>query len=78
MIETIEFTPLEDQGTRIVIRYREVDRNPVLRLVSKATHPFFNAFWRRRGAELARIVKEDAARLGFDVKQAEAATVQDA
>jgi Protein of unknown function (DUF2652) len=78
IIETIEFTPLDDHGTRIVIRYREIDRNRVLRLVSRAVHPFFKAFWRRRGAELARIVKEDAARFGVEIKQTEAATVTDA
>jgi len=59
VIETIEFAPLGDRGTRIVIRYREIDRNPVFRLVSKATHLFLKAFWRRRGAELARIAQAD-------------------
>jgi len=59
VIETIEFAPLGDQGTRIVIRYREIDRNPVFRLVSKATHLFLKAFWRRRGAEPARIAQAD-------------------
>jgi Protein of unknown function (DUF2652) len=61
VIETIEFTSLGDHGTRVVIRYREVNRKGILRLVSRATHPLFAAFWRRRSAELARIVKEDAA-----------------
>ncbi|HEV8573426.1 MAG TPA: DUF2652 domain-containing protein [Dehalococcoidia bacterium] len=73
VIETIEFTPLGERGTRIAIRYREVNRKGILRLVSRATHPFFKAFWRRRGAELARIVKQDASRPGFDVEQTEAA-----
>jgi Protein of unknown function (DUF2652) len=78
VIETIEFTPLEDQGTRIVIRYREISRNPVLRVVSRVIHPFLSAFWRQRAAELDRVVKEDVARPGFDVEQPEAASVPDA
>jgi len=77
VIETIEFAPLDDQGTRIAIRYREISRNRVLRVVSRAIHPFLTAFWRRRGAELARIVKEDATRLGLDERRAEAAQVRD-
>jgi hypothetical protein len=61
VVETIEFTPLEAHGTRIVIRYREIGRNPVLRLMSRVTHPFLKAFWRRRGEELVKVAREDLA-----------------
>ena len=71
VIETIEFVPLDPDGTRIIIRYREVNRKGILRLVSRAARPLLKAFWRRRGAELHRIVEEDAAQPGLG---AEAAT----
>jgi hypothetical protein len=60
VIETIEFKPIEEGGTRIVIRYRHVDRNPLLRLASRATHVFLKGFWRRRGAVLVSITEEHA------------------
>jgi hypothetical protein len=60
VIETIEFAPVGNDGTRIVVRYREVDRNPLLRLASRATHLFLRGFWRRRGAMLVTITEEHA------------------
>jgi hypothetical protein len=65
-IETIEFLPMADSGTRIIIRYRLTDRGAISRLAHRVTHPFFTQFWRRRGAALVRLVQEDSATLGLD------------
>jgi hypothetical protein len=59
VIETVEFIPLGELGTRIAVRYRDVNRRGIFRLVSRAIHPFLRGFWRRRGAELNRIAKAD-------------------
>jgi len=68
VIETIEFTPLGDHGTRVVIRWRATNRSRISLLAMRATRPFFVAFWRRRGAALVSIAEEDAVILGLAEK----------
>jgi hypothetical protein len=65
LIETHEFMPLGDHGTRIIIRYRATNRSRISLLAGRATHPFETALWRRRGSDLVSIAESDAAALAL-------------
>ena len=65
LIETVEFVPLGDHRTRIIIRYRATNRSRISLLAGRVTHPFFTALWRRRGGDLVSIAEDDAAALGL-------------
>lgn len=63
IIETIEFVPLGDHGTRIIVRDRATNRSRFSRLAGRVTHPLFTALWRRRGSNLVSIAEQDVAAL---------------
>jgi hypothetical protein len=65
VIETVEFVPQGDHGTRIIIRYRWTNRSRISLLAGRVTHPLFTALWRRRGGDLVSIAEKDAAALGL-------------
>jgi hypothetical protein len=65
VIETVEFVPLGDDGTRIIVRYRATNRSHFSLLAGRATHPLMATLWRRRGGDLVRIAKEDAIALNL-------------
>ena len=65
LIETVEFVPLGDHRTRIIIRYRATNRSRISLLAGRVTHPIFTALWRRRGGDLVSIAEDDAAALGL-------------
>jgi hypothetical protein len=68
-IETVEFVPLGNNGTRIVGRFRLGNRGRVSLLVYRASRAFLRAFWRRAGVALVSTVEEDAVTLGLDEEQ---------
>ncbi len=65
-IETVEFVPHGERGTRIVSRVRLTDRGRFSLLTFRAQRRLYAAFWRRANAALLSIVEEDAAALGPD------------
>jgi hypothetical protein len=73
-IETVEFVPLGENGTRIVGRFRLVNRGRLSLLAVRATRPLFLAFWRRAGDALRSIIEEDAVTLGLDQERGSAGT----
>ena len=65
-LETVEFVPLSGAGTRVVMRFRMVNRGRIALLALRASRPMFAAFWRRWHTALLSIIEEDAATLGLD------------
>jgi uncharacterized protein YndB with AHSA1/START domain len=65
-IETIEFAPLGEGGTRVVARVRIVNRGRIAMLTFQVTKPAIAAFLRRFSAALLSIIEEDVATLGLD------------
>jgi hypothetical protein len=65
-IETVEFVPHGEHGTRIVGRFRLTNRGRIPLLTLRATRPLLAAFWRRGRGALLSIIEEDAAALGLD------------
>ncbi|WNG94071.1 DUF2652 domain-containing protein [Mycobacterium sp. ITM-2016-00318] len=63
LIETVEFIPLGDHRTRIIIRYRATNRSRMSLLVGRATRALVTGLWQRRGSDLVSIVEEDVAAL---------------
>jgi hypothetical protein len=63
LIETVEFVPLGDHRTRIIVRYRATNRSRMSLLVGRATRAFVTGFWQRRGSDLVSIAEEDVAAL---------------
>jgi len=64
-LETVEFAPLSDGGTRVVMRFRMVNRGRIALLTLRASRPMLAAFARRANAALLSIIEEDAATLGL-------------
>ena len=65
-IETLEFAPQGERGTRITTRIRLADRGPVAMLTFRAARPFYAAGWRRSSQALLGLIEEDVAVLGID------------
>jgi Protein of unknown function (DUF2652) len=63
LIETVEFVPLGDHRTRIIIRYRATNRSRMSLLVGRATRALVTGLWQRRGSDLVSIAEEDVAAL---------------
>jgi len=63
LIETVEFVPLGDHRTRIIVRYRATNRSRISLLGLRVTHAFLTALWQRRGSDLVSIADEDVAAL---------------
>jgi hypothetical protein len=63
-IETIEFAPIGEHGTRIVMRVRVTDRRRLSLLTFRATRHLYAALFRRWNADLLGIVEQDAALMG--------------
>jgi hypothetical protein len=63
LIETVEFAPLSDLRTRIIIRYRATNRSRMSLLVSRATRALVTGLWQRRGSDLVSVAEEDVAAL---------------
>ena len=72
LIETVEFVPLGDHRTRIIVRYRATNRSRMSLLVGRATRALVTGLWQRRGSDLVSIAEEDVAalRLGGIERQA--------
>ena len=71
-IETVEFEPLRENWTRIVGRFRLVNRGRISLLAVRVTRPLYLAFWRRAGDALRSTIEEDAATLGLGDEGAKA------
>ncbi|MEO8456907.1 MAG: DUF2652 domain-containing protein [Chloroflexota bacterium] len=71
-IETVEFTPLPNGGTRVVGRFRVVNRGRIQMLALRASKPVINRYWRRFAETLKSIAEEDAAGLDLGEKAAPA------
>jgi hypothetical protein len=63
LIETVEFVPVGDLRTRIIIRYRATNRSHMSLLVGRVTQPLVTGFWQRRASDLVSIAEEDVAAL---------------
>jgi hypothetical protein len=63
LIETVEFVPLGDHRTRIIVRYRATNRSRISLLAGRVTHSVFTALWQRRGSDLVSIAEDDVAAL---------------
>jgi hypothetical protein len=58
-LDTVEFVPTEEGGTRIVHRIRLTDRGRMSLLTYRIQRRVIAAFWRRANAELLSIIGED-------------------
>jgi hypothetical protein len=63
LMETVEFVPLGDHRTRIIVRYRATNRSRMSLLVGRVTRAFVTGLWQRRGSDLVSIAEDDAAAL---------------
>jgi hypothetical protein len=63
LVEMVEFVPLGDHRTRIIVRYRATNRSRVSLMAGRVTQAFVTAFWQRRGRDLVSIAEEDVAAL---------------
>jgi hypothetical protein len=63
-IETVEFVPLGDHCTRIIIRYQATNRSRMSLLMGRATRAFVTGLWQRRGSDLVSVAEEDSRRFG--------------
>jgi hypothetical protein len=63
LIETVEFVPLGDHHTRIIVRYRATNRSRISLMAGRVTHSVFTALWQRRGSDLVSIAENDVAAL---------------
>ena len=64
-IETVEFMPLGEHGTRIVWRFRVTNRGRVSMLALRMFRPFWRAFWLHADSTLVSILEEDAVANSF-------------
>jgi hypothetical protein len=63
LIETVEFVPMGDHRTRIIVRYRATNRSRISLLALRVTRAFLTTLWQRRGRDLVSIAEEDVAAL---------------
>jgi hypothetical protein len=61
LIETVEFVPLDDHHTRIIVRYQATNRSRISLLALRGTQAFVTAFWQRRGIDLVSVAEQDVA-----------------
>lgn len=64
--ETLEFTPLGENKTRIISRFRIINRSRLSLLAFRVAKPWFARLLRRAGPALQSVIEEDRAKLSLD------------